>query len=306
MDKASSARFVVTGPSGWIGRALLANLAARFGGTLDGRVTAFASSARSMDLPWGEQLAVRALESITAADVTGAHVVHLAYLTKEKAEEIGERAFTATNLAIDDAVLAALEGGAASVFVASSGAASLAADGMELHPYGLAKLRQEARFLEWGRRAGVPVIAGRIFNIAGPHINKVESYAISNFALQALDRKTIAISAQVPVFRSFLHVDDLANLVIEAAMAGVGRDRAVDLCGAEVLEMSDIAEAVGAAVGSDVTIERGAIDVTRPSAYLGSFPDTKSLAMQTGRKLRPFDVCIMDTLHWLQQSSLPR
>lgn len=282
---------------------MLANLAARFGGALGGRVLAFASSERVMDLPWGEQLAVRALDMIKPDDVAGAHVVHLAYLTKEKAEELGELAFTSTNLGIDDAVLTALDGGPASLFVASSGAAKLAADGHDLHPYGLAKLRQEERFLQWGRSAGVPVIAGRIFNIAGPHINKVESYAISNFALQAMSRNTIKISAQVPVFRSFLHVDDLSDLIIDAALAGIGRDRPVDLCGAEVLEMGDIAEAVGNAVAPSVMIERGTVDTLHPSAYLGSFPDTKSLAMESGRRLRPLSLSINDTLQWLQQSA---
>jgi len=293
------ARFVLTGPSGWIGNAMLAHLARRSGTPLAGRVIAFASANRTLTLPSGERLAVRSLDTITAADVAGAHVIHLAYLTKEKADELGERYFTDTNLGIDDAVLAALrEGGAASVFVASSGAAKLAATSADLHPYGVAKLRQEARFLEWGKAASVPVIAGRIFNIAGPHINKPEAYAMANFAVQALEAGRIAIKAAVPVFRSFLHVDDLCALVVNAALHRINRVRPIDLCGSEVVEMADLAAAVAALTGSP-PIERGRIDHARPSAYLGDFVDTKCLAMELGVELAPFWQQIRDTVRWI-------
>jgi nucleoside-diphosphate-sugar epimerase len=292
-------RFVLTGPSGWIGGALLAHIAGRFGGRLDDRVLAFASSERTMTLPWGESLAVRALESIRPEDVAGAHVVHLAYLTKEKAERQGERRFFDTNLAIDDAVLAALEGGPASLFVASSGAAKLAAEGLDLHPYGVAKLRQEARFLQWGRDTGVPVIAGRIFNVAGPYINKLEAYAISNFAVQAREKGAISIAANVPVFRSFLHVDDLCGLIVGAAINGVAREHPVDLCGAQILEMQDIAQAVASACGNRATVTRPALDCRRPSSYLGNHVETRSLAIELGVPLTPFATQVADTVAWV-------
>ncbi|WP_324740325.1 NAD(P)-dependent oxidoreductase [Tsuneonella sp. CC-YZS046] len=296
------ARFVLTGPSGWIGSATLAALASRAGGPLGGRVIAFASAGRSMELPSGERLAVRDLRSIGPEDVDGAHVIHLAYLTREKVEEIGERQFTDTNLAIDDALLAALSGARpASLFVASSGAAALAARGVDLHPYGLVKLRQEARFLEWSRKSGVPAIAGRIFNIAGPHINKHEAYAISNFILQAQRQREIAVQARIPVFRSFLHVNDLSNLIIEAGLRGVGRQRPIDLCGGEVLEMGDVAALVAAALGN-VPVRREPVDHGSSSAYLGDFTDTRILAMELGIDLLPLSLQVESTIEWLADS----
>lgn len=301
---------MLTGPSGWIGQAMLAHVAGRTaaagtaGLALGGQVSAFASSARVMDLPWGETLPVRALDTIGPDDVAGAHVIHLAYLTKEKADQLGERRFMDTNLAIDDALMGAIEGARpASLFVASSGAAALAAAGADLHPYGVAKLRQEARFLEWGQRSGVPVIAGRIFNIAGPYINKVESYAISNMINQAMTAQAITIAARVPVFRSFLHVDDLCALALEAGLAGVVRAGPVDMCGAEVVEMDDLALAVSGALGNNVRILRDPVDTAKTSAYLGNFSQTKALAMQLGLKLSPLPSCIRDTINWLLDHS---
>lgn len=296
-------RLVITGPTGWIGQALLAHAAARWGEGLADRVALFGSTARALALPGGGTLPVRELDAIRPDDVAGAHLVHLAYLTKEKAEKLGERVFFDTNLAIDDTVLAACEGRPASVFVASSGAAKLAAEGVDLHPYGMAKLRQEARFLARGEAAGFPVLTGRIFNIAGPYVNKLESYAVSNFIQQALRSQRISISAQIPVFRSLIHVDDLCRLVLNAGLALIGRSRAIDLCGAEVLEMEDIARKVRDALGEDIAIERGDVNVERPSAYLGHFPDTKTLAIQTATELRCADQCVSDTVAWLRQTS---
>jgi len=292
-------RLVITGPTGWIGQALLAHLAARGECALADRVTAFGSSAREVTLHCGERLPIRDLASIRPADVAGAHVVHLAYLTKERAEELGERAFFDANIAMDDAVLGALQGGPASLFVASSGAAKLAAEGADLHPYGLAKLRQEARFLEWGHKTGAPVIAGRIFNIAGPYINKLQSYAISNFILQAMQSGKIRIEAKIPVFRSFIHVDDLSGLIVDAGSSSIRRNQPIDLCGSEVVEMGDIANAVGAVMGGSVAVERDLERTDRSSVYLGHFPDTKALAMQTNRSLRSIFDGIKDTLNWL-------
>jgi nucleoside-diphosphate-sugar epimerase len=301
-------RVVLTGPSGWIGKAMLAHIARRRAASesaLGGQVEAFASSARTMDLPWGESLSVRALDTIRPDDVAGAHVIHLAYLTKEKVELLGERQFMDTVLGIDDALIGAIEAASpASLFVASSGAAALAAAGRDLHPYGVAKLRQEARFLEWGQRSGVPVIAGRIFNLAGPHINKVESYAISNMLIQAMTTRVITIAAHRPVFRSFLHVDDLCALALQAGLAGVGRETPVDMCGAEAVEMGDLALAIQTTIEGKVQLVRDSVDWKNPSAYLGDFPQTKALAMQLGLSFSPLSVSILDTLTWLIEHSL--
>jgi nucleoside-diphosphate-sugar epimerase len=295
-EQSSSPRFVLTGPSGWIGRAMLDALARERAG----RVLAFGSQARSLELASGERLQVRPLETITPDDVAGAHVIHLAYLTKEKADQLGEAAFVAGNQAIDDALLAAIGSAApASLFVASSGAAALAERGVDRHPYGIAKLRQEARFLEWAAALDVPAIAGRIFNLAGPHINKLRSYAISDFALQAAERGEIRIDAQVPVFRSYLHVEDLCAMVIGAARQGLARIAPIDLCGAQVVEMEDIAALVAEAWHGSTEIRRGPVDFNRPSLYLGDPTQAKVLAMQLGVKLKPLSAQIADTIAWL-------
>ncbi|WP_338467467.1 NAD(P)-dependent oxidoreductase [Novosphingobium sp. ZN18A2] len=298
-----SSRYVLTGPSGWIGRSMLDVLSRRLGESPGDQVVAFGSSARSVSLRDGRTIRVRALNSIGPADVEGAHLVHLAYLTKEKAGQRGERYFTDTNLSIDDAVLGAMEKARpASVFVSSSGGAAIAASGKDPNAYGIAKLRQEARFLEAAERLQVPTMVGRIYNLAGPNINKIESYAISNFIDQALRGQRIRIEATVPVFRSFLHVLDLCELVLAAAEMRRGCANTIDFCGARVVEMADLAESVADAVGGDIAIDRDTIDFTRPSVYLGNFVQTRLLAMELGVALAPLERQVRDSIEWLVDS----
>lgn len=291
---------VITGPTGWIGTAMLAHLAQRLGKRWSDDVVLFGSANRSITAPDGTVMPMRLLESMLPADLDGALVVHLAYLTKDKTALLGERQFTDTNIAIDDIVLDRLRSAQPrGVFVASSGAAALAASGRDRHPYGLTKLRQEDRFLEWAAKANVPTVVGRIYNLAGPYINKVEIYAISAFIAQAKASGTIRISARVPVFRSYLHVDDLCGLIVDAGRLGVGRDSPADFCGMETVEMIDIAEAIASCLGNNVTVERDSVDWHRPSIYLGDYTNTKILSMELGRPLFGFSSQVADTLRWM-------
>lgn len=295
------ARFVITGPSGWIGQAVLAQLAEELGDRFAQDVLAFGSHARHLDVPGTSGLVIRALADMTGADLADAHLIHLAYLTREKSEQLGEAGFTAQNIAIDDCVLdAARSGKPCSIFVASSGAAAKATTDPSLNPYGLCKLRQEQRFLALGEELGVPVLVGRVFNIAGPYINKQQSYAVSNMLHQAQQGGVISISADVPVYRSFLHVGDLSQIILASSRLRHGWSVPVDLCGAEVLEMADIAAHAASTVGGTIRIERPAINGSGSSSYLGDFTDTRSLALKLGVSIRPFSLQLEDTWRWIR------
>ena len=303
-DELKSRPIVITGASGWIGSALLAHIALTYGTNWANQITLFGQSARRHRAPDGTVFAMRALDTIEASDIDGAIVIHLAYLTKEKVDTLGERVFTDTNLNIDDHMLRALDGGHPhAVFIASSGAAALAERGIDRHPYGLCKLRQEDRFLAWSAKSGVAVLPGRIFNLAGPYINKIESYAVGSFILQAKTKGVINVEAQIPIFRSFLHVNDLCALMMGAANQGIGYQMPIDLCGAEVLEMGDIAALTAELHSKSVAVTRANLRSETANAYLGNFVQTKCLALRLGLHLAPFRIQLTDTIAWLTDSS---
>ena len=265
-------KYVITGPGGWIGSALLSHLAERLGPTWRENITCWGSRARSHLHPNGE-VEVRDLSTISPTDVDGARVFHLAYLTKEKVELLGELDFLAGNRAIDDYLITALRGSnPAAVFVASSGAAKEAELNDVKPAYSLSKLNQESLFLRYGAAQGIPVMIGRIYNISGPYINKISSYALSSFICQGILRRRINIDSRHFVFRSYLDLEDLLSIVL-CEMPEPDRmwAKPVDLCGPLTVELHDVAEAAATSLGlePDATIVRGAIDQGPISRYLG-------------------------------------
>ena len=191
------------------------------------------------------------------------------------------------------------------MFIASSGAAAMAERGLDPHPYGRAKLAQEARFAELAADTGSPLCTGRIYSLAGPYMNKLDGYALSSFLLQGLRTGRIRIEARRPVFRSYLHVLDLARLVLGALAQGDGWTGPLDLCGAQVLEMQDVARAAAKAAGlRPSAIQRAALDLSRPSAYLGDPVHTRTLALGHGVGLRSFSTQVADTARWLRATQM--
>lgn len=215
--KASDNRIVVTGATGWLGSATLELLRA----TVDERrIHAFDSRnlADLADLPRQATL-----------------VFHNAFLGRERQSEPG---YSAANEAIRATVFAALDPiGATAIFVPSSGAAR----GNDL--YGECKRADEAAFAAWPGRS----VIARVFNLSGPHINKRSSYALASFIEDALAGRPIAIRADRQVYRSYLAIRELMSVV--AGLMTQGSDSvSFDAAGREIVEMADLAAAVGGAV----------------------------------------------------------
>ena len=289
------------GAGGWVGRGVLHVLRRRFGPGWATRVQVYGSAERPLTASDGTMLDQHALEQLTPHAVLGAYVLHLAFLGRERCAGLGETAFRAANRRIDDAVLAAVQGAAPrGVFVASSGAARMTEQGLDPHPYGFAKLEQEARFAEAAARMGAPLYAGRIYSLAGPYMNKLDSYALSSFLLQAARTGRISIEARRPVFRAYLHVLDLARLALGALEQDGGWNGPVDLCGSEVVEMQDVARAVAKAMGLPRSaILREPLEPGQPSAFLGDPVIARTMALRQGLNLRPFAAQVADTVRWV-------
>lgn len=302
LDALRARRFVITGPTGWIGAAALAWLRRALGEEgFRRQVKAFGSSAREITVE-GEPFTVRALGDLRPADVEGAIVYHLAYLTRDKIGGISDADYVARNLAIDDAVFYAIEAGRpAGLFVASSGAAREVERGGSKDFYGLLKLAQEERAQKFGQRTRTPVFVGRIFNIAGPYVNKHNLYALASFVSQALDTGEIRIEASIPVYRSYVHVLDMIAVIAATLVGGDAPSEAVDISGQEVLEMQDIAEGAARAVGLNFDVVRRAeLRYDAKSLYLGDSWPFRTLALRSGLRPRSFAQQAVDTAVYLR------
>ena len=269
--RTSGRRIVVTGAGGWIGMASLDLLARALGDGFRERVQCFGSSARTLTLLDGTRIAQRPLAELGTLAPAPTLLLHFAFLTKDRAEAMDEAAFRAANAAIDAAVLDALDAiGADGVFVASSGAARFAevpeaAPAMRL--YGAMKLAQEDAFATWATAGGRRLAIGRLFNLAGPYINKRSSYALSSFLLAARAGGPIRIAAGHEVWRGYVAIRELLSLALAILLDG--RDGAVRFdTGGTAMELGDVAAAIAARM-EGVAVERAAPDGAPADRYLG-------------------------------------
>lgn len=268
----SDQRIVVVGAGGWLGLATLEALHQLLGDRFAGRVVAFGSNDRVLALRGGLRVQQSALVRLADLPPAPTLVLHLAFLTQEKAKIMSEATYVAANAALSKSVLDALDPiGATGVFVASSGAAYMADDlaaEASKRLYGRLKLEDEARFAGWAATRGRTAIAARVFNLSGPYINKQSSYALACFIADALAGRPIAISSPRPVLRSYVAISELMSLVFALLNDAAAQMLVFDTAGDRPREMAEIADVVRHVVG-DGGVARPALGDGPPDRYVG-------------------------------------
>lgn len=283
-------RIVVTGAGGWLGLATLELLAATLGDAFPKRVAAFGSSTRALRLRDGTQVLQRPLADMGWLPEAPTLILHLAFLTKDRAEAMDEKAYRAANRAITQTVLDALKPiGAQALFLASSGAAAKANDpaaSPAMRLYGAMKRDDEDVFAHWAQNTGHRAVIGRVHAISGPHMNKPEAYALASFMRDALDGRPIAVRAPHRVIRSYVAIRELMSLVFALLLdADSGIERFDS--GGDPLELEDVAQAVADAVPG-AQVARAPITSDKVDRYHGDGPHYAALLARHG--IAPVDL----------------
>jgi nucleoside-diphosphate-sugar epimerase len=272
--KAGDQRVVLVGAGGWLGLATLELLHRLFGPkAFADRVVAFGSNVRTLELRGGLRVAQRPLSELANLPSAPSLVLHLAFLTQEKAKVMSEEAYVAANRVISSQVLDALEViGGAGVFVPSSGAVYKVDDPTaeaSMRLYGRLKLEDEAAFSAWADARGKRAVVARVFNLSGPYINKQSSYALACFINDALVGRPVEIKATRPVYRSYVAISELMSVVFGVLTDGRAGSIRFDTAGDHEYEMGDIAGAVIEALGAKVGILRPGLMQSKADRYVG-------------------------------------
>jgi len=281
---------VVTGAGGWLGQAAL-EMAHNAGA----EIYAFGASARPYTLRDGVTLQIHALDELARLEARAPLVFHMAFLTREYAGKMPVDQYIATNRAISATVEDFIRrNGARGVFVPSSGAVYAPPP----NPYGEGKLEDEARFAALGQSLGIPTVLMRVFNLAGPFINKLHSYALACIIRDILARRPVTLRAAHPVWRGYAHVADVLNIALGLLLRG-DSPPAFDTWG-EPVELSALATRAAALLGWD-----GA-EIIRPEwqngaadKYLGDAVQFSAHAKTLGFEPASLDRQVLDTADYL-------
>jgi nucleoside-diphosphate-sugar epimerase len=254
----------ITGASGWIGRAM-AHAVLEANGS--GPLRLFGSRAGSVDVA-GRTLPLEALKGAPPLGDGEWIVLHLAVAGADRVTD--PEALRALNDGLLADVFTLMAGARVRRFVsASSGAVHQLGQGSsEKQAYAALKHSHEQAARSWARRTNRPLLIPRIFNVGGPYMNYPDRYALGDFVRQALDGGMIQIGATRPVIRSYVHVLELAQVVFDLALSDTD-DIVVETEGAQAVEMEDLAQAVGRALGLTVDIRRPRLTSDCEDRYVG-------------------------------------
>ncbi len=290
---------VVTGAGGWLGQTALEMLDSALGDGFDARVKAFGSRQRVTSLRSGRMVETRPLDELASLNVADALVCHFAFLTREHAAGMDLAEYVAENRRISWIVQEFLgRCGAAGVFMPSSGAVYASADIAE-NPYGVLKREDEELFAGLGRRLGFPTAIMRVFNLAGPFINKLDSYALACIVSDVLNGGPVRLRAAHPVWRGYAHVGDVLNIGLGCLLRR--QNPGVFDSAGEAIELGDLAVRVARALaGREIEILRPDWRDGPPNRYLGHGEIFGRLADTLGIGLHGLDEQILDTADYIR------
>ena len=297
---------LVTGAGGWLGRATLGMLLDWLGRDRFARqVTAYASQARSQAIAGPVEIACLPLSALAdARHAEGGIICHYAFLTKDKVADWGAERYTAENGEISRIVLGAVERlRPRGVFLTSSGAADGAQADEAGRLYGRLKAKDEADFADAARRLGHRAVIARLYNIAGPWINKPEAYVLAAILTDVLAGRPVALKAKAPVLRSYTHVGDAIGLSLLALLSPAPLPAVIpfDTEGETLVEVGDLAERIRRLLGrEDLAIERSWDPAAAANLYRGDGAAMRALAARLGVGLRGLDEQILDTARFLK------
>jgi UDP-glucuronate decarboxylase len=309
--RASSCNFVVTGASGWLGKATLEMLRQALGADFATRVTALGSRQSQISFADGQTCPVQALLEWQLPLGQPVIIFHYAFLTKDKVGGISTEEYVARNEAISRGVRAWIEAGnVRGVVMPSSGAVYDFLHTKSRDPaallYGQLKYNDEIAFSATCEANSTGLLIPRVFNLSGPYINKFDSYALASFIFQILSARPVTIHARRPVIRSYYFIGDLIELCLQLLFKQTtSKTECFDVAGEEVVELSELSQRVAAVLAdrSPMFVQRlPMLENAVEDLYVGNRKRIEELETYLGIRPMPLDAQISATSLYIQST----
>lgn len=222
MSTSATGPLLLTGAGGWFGLTALHVFEQIYGPeALRERVVPFASRARQIDFGsvYGPVQAFDLRELLDVPEPAG--LLHLAFLTRDRVEEVGLDAYVATNRGITFQVAKLLQSHPTIPIITTSSGAAAALDEAELdlagNPY--ASLKQEEEKLLHRESIMRMAVVFRVYAASGRFMRGAERFVLGDFLLKALNGQRLKINSPCPVERSYVHVGTLMELAWSLLLA---------------------------------------------------------------------------------------
>jgi len=256
-------RVLVLGAGGWFGSTFLDLIA---GSGCGADVLALTGRPRQLAVG-GHEWELQGWDWELVASFAPTLVVNCAFLTRERADEVGYERYVAENVALSSRFLRTLTLPSVHAAVTiSSGAAVAAASELpdaETNPYGYLKRVEEILSRSVAGAYEVALVICRAWSVSGPFVTRPRDYAFSDLILQAAEGR-VEIRAAHEVWRRYVGVDDLLAVCVSLAV----EERSGDVdSGGPLVEIGDLAVRIVAELSPGAEIERPPLDGSPPDRY---------------------------------------
>lgn len=295
------ARLAVVGASGWVGQAFVDQALA--GGLVFDRMRLFTRTPRPLAIG-GAVFSTEPLEDATRLGPGRWLVVHAGIIGPDRARGEDHVQARQANDALLAQVLAMMQGADVSRLVMmSSGAAHQTAHHTAKPAYAQMKRDHEAVVTAWAAKAAAPLLVPRVFNLGGPYINYARNYALGDFIIGLATEGRIAIGAADPVVRSYVHVLEMAAVLLDMALDDSQDGAPFDIGGPETVELGDLAQLVAAGLGvPDPVIERPEPAGGLGDLYVAAPQHYQAALAALDRSATPLNQIVADTITYLRQA----
>lgn len=162
--------------------------------------------------------------------------------------------------------------------------------------YALAKRDAEAAIVALGQ-AGLRVGIARCFAFVGPWLPRDQHFAIGNFIGDGLAGRPVTVQARHPVYRSYLHADDLVEWLMAIAAHAAPACPTYNVGSDQALLMGELAALVARACGQTAVVP--ALTSDAADRYV---PSIARIRRELGVDIRyPLEAAVAATLAQLRQ-----
>ena len=287
---------IITGASGFIGRATLEYFYKIFKDDIEKFV--FPISASQKNIKLNNNFSIKTYDYSHNFDKNKVYIIlHYSYATKARLETLSDDEFNKNCQKINDSLYQIIKNyRIESLIFPSSGVIY-----NQKNPYAQNKINDELYFLDLSKKYNFNLMIPRIFNLGGPFINQPQTYALNNFILQAKANKKIIINADNDVFRSYVHVENLIDLFFKWLIDTDKENPLIfDISSPHKIEIKDLAKKISEILKFNCEIIAPNYNSQNPSDdYVGD--STIMLSLFEKYQIKMFDInkIISDTNFYL-------
>jgi nucleoside-diphosphate-sugar epimerase len=256
---------VITGASGWLGRATIRAFVKEFGTPILDQISAFGASHKIITLHGIGEIQIRPLSDLLFLQNCD-FLFHYAFLTRDLLDKSEVDVYRESNDLIRKIVSSfiLLTKPEALIFC-SSGAVSQRTKKQEQDfSYGVyaeMKAKEQVDLINMANSCGTRTIMCTLFSATGIDMVDPSKYAIGSLVQQALYGKEIVIESNGMVLRKYVDTEDLMQLLIKLAQEKPDIEFE---SGGDIVELSELATLVDSIVGNQLKVVRTRFDANSP------------------------------------------